>query len=186
MKPSCLSQWKPEQARVSIRYHRSWAGDWWCTGVGRGIVQKTNFSSNTTGSYWYMPPISSTHTVPPSASNNSHSRLSYLFSFLHLTDKTLLAASMHSTFTISQKTGEIIIASGLFGGNGFLIRLCADSRRLHTLWCWLCRIICLKVWQESSHHPPYLSQPLPTWHLPTVIPFLKCHVMSFLKDNRSK
>ncbi|XDV30133.1 hypothetical protein PO909_033117, partial [Leuciscus waleckii] len=47
------------------------------------------------------------------------------------------------------------------------------------------RIICLKVWQESSYHPPYPSQPLPTWHLPTVIPFLKCHVMSFLKDNRS-
>lgn len=98
VKPSCLSHRKPEPARVSIRYLRSCAGDWWHTGVGRGTVQKTNFSSNTTGSYWCMPPISSPHTVPPSASNNSHSRLSYLFSFLHKQTKpyTLLQCTAHS------------------------------------------------------------------------------------------
>ncbi len=92
---------------------------------------------------------------------------------------------MHSTLAISQKTREIIIASGLFRGNAFLIRLCADAWRLHTLRCWLCTIIRLKVWQEPGHHPPYPSQPLPTWHLPTIISFTKCHVMSFWRTTEA-
>lgn len=43
VKPSCLSHQKPEPARVSIRYLRSCAGDWWCTGVGRGLRKSRIF-----------------------------------------------------------------------------------------------------------------------------------------------
>lgn len=171
---------KQEQAWVSIRYLRGCAGDWWQGRSSRGTAQKTNFSFNTTGSNWYMPPISSPHTVPPSASNNTHSRISYLFCI----DKILHASLMHGTLAISQKTREVIIASGLFRGF-FDSTLC---------WCVTTAHIAMLTLHNHSSQSLAGAGPPPTISItafanlasPHSHPFYKVPRHVFLKDNRSK